>query len=406
MAAIKKILAAGSVAALICSFIPLKASAEDYSKVEGYVHSFNNNVSVYSGVFALNKEVDLDTSVYFKYNIDLINPDTEGGEGGGGGEGDEGDHEDDDALNKHRAVSAVSGASSAVSSAGGSSATDTRHALTLGVSHNFNNIIGAEAYLDYSTESDYTSLTPTVTLKKDLFEKNTTITLGYSRNMDTVKGNLMDNSEDKNVDNFFVGLTQVLTPFTIAQIGYSRNESSGFQSEGIRLVPVDGVTADTCTEETATCVQEVFPETRSRNAYLAGISHYFSGGLLDRSSIKLTARYYNDDWDITSYTGDIEYYKYLSEEWLLRLNYRYYTQTAAFFVKDSYLSADEFKSSSPQLEELDSNLYGAKLAYLFKEGEQITDGISLGTIEGKYEYYTETIGVNAHIISAAIRLLF
>lgn len=405
MAAIKRILAAGAVAAIICSFIPEKASAEDYSKVEGYIHSFNNNVSVYSGVFALNKEIDLDTSVYFKYNIDLINPDTEGGEGGGEGGGDE-EGEDDDALNKHRAVSAVSGASSAVSSAGGSSATDTRHALTLGVSRNFNNIIAAEAYLDYSTESDYKSLTPTVTLKKDLFEKNTTLTFGYSRNMDTVNGKFMDNSEDKNVDNFFVGVTQVLTPFTVAQIGYSRNESSGFQSEGIRLVPVDGVTADTCTEETATCVEEVFPETRSRNAYLAGINHYFSGGLLDRSSIKLTARYYNDDWDITSYTGDVEYYKYLSEEWLLRLNYRYYTQTEAFFVKDSYSSTDEFKSSSPQLEALDSNLYGAKLAYLFKEGEELFDSVKLGTIEGKYEYYTETIGVNAHIIMAAIRLLF
>lgn len=405
MAAIKRIVAAGAFAALTLSLATGNASAEDYSKVEGYIHSFNNNVSVYSGVFALNKDVDLDTSVYFKYNIDIINPDAGGGDGGGGGD-DEGEGGEDDALIKSRAVSAVSGASSAVSSAGGSSATDTRHALTLGASRNFNNIIGAEAYLDYSTESDYRSLTPTVTLKKDFFEKNTTLTLGYSRNMDTVSGRFMESAEDKTVDNFFAGVTQVLSQFTIAQIGYSRNESSGFQSEGIRLVPVDGVAADTCTDETATCVEEVFPETRSRNAYLAGVNHYFSGGLLDRSSIKLTARYYNDDWDITSYTGDVEYYKYLSEEWLLRLNYRYYTQTAAFFVKDSYSSVDEFKSSSPQLEALDSNLYGAKLAYLFKEGEKISDTVSLGTIEGKYEYYTETIGVNAHIIMAAIRLIF
>ena len=139
VAAIKRIVAAGAFAALTLSLATGNASAEDYSKVEGYIHSFNNNVSVYSGVFALKKDVDLDTSVYFKYNIDLISPDTGGGDGGGGG-GDD-DEGEDDALIKSSGFRRIR-ASSAVSSAGGSSATDTRHALTLGASRNFNNIIG------------------------------------------------------------------------------------------------------------------------------------------------------------------------------------------------------------------------------------------------------------------------
>lgn len=412
MAAIKRALEFFLLPLVVLLAVVMPANAEDYALVQGYLHSFNNNINVYTGVFALNKDLSLDTSVYVKYNIDIISPDFESGDDGGSSDS-EGD--DDDSLYKRR-IAAVSGASGIVTSSsstsgGGSSssAEDTRHDILAGVTHNFNNFVTAEAYFDYSTESDYTSRTPTITLKKELFEKNTTLTLGYSRNIDTVNGALMDNPEDKNTDNFFLGVTQVLSPVAIGQLGYSRSVSNGFQGEGLRIVPLDDTDPSTCTAVSSTCVQEVFPDSRTRNAYLAGINYYFIdglGGLLDRSSIKLTLRYYDDDWDINSYTGEAEYSKYLTENWLLRLNYRYYTQSEAFFIKDKYTATDEFKSSSPQLVELDSNLVGVKLAYLFKDEGMGDVNFRVGALEGKYEYYTESIGVNAHILMAAFRVLF
>ena len=205
MAAIKRIVAAGAFAALTLSLATGNASAEDYSKVEGYIHSFNNNVSVYSGVFALKKDVDLDTSVYFKYNIDLISPDTGGGDGGGGG-GDD-DEGEDDALIKSSGFRRIR-ASSAVSSAGGSSATDTRHALTLGASRNFNNIIGQRPTW-ITARNPITGRSPRPLRSKDFFEKNTTLTLGYSRNMDTVSGRFMESAEQDRRQ-LFAGVTQVL----------------------------------------------------------------------------------------------------------------------------------------------------------------------------------------------------
>lgn len=382
MAATKRILK-GLALSIIFSAFAINASAEDYAVAQGYAHGFNNGISVYSGVFALNKDVSLDTAAYFKYSVDLINPDKE--------DEDEG------------SVAVVSGASSAVNTAN-----DTRNAVTLGVSHNFSNIIGVEAYYDYSHEKDYASSTPTITFKKDLFEKNTTITAGYSRNADTIDGRFMDSSQDKTTDNYFVGLTQVVSPVTIAQIGYSNNNSRGQQSEGIRLVPVDGADASTCTAESATCVDEAFPGNRVRQAYLAGVNHYFvegAGGFLDRSSVKLTVRYYDDSWDIDSYTGEVEFNKYISEDLVLRLDYRYYTQSKAFFVKDSYSSSDELRSSSPQLLEKDTNLYGVKLTYNLRDSLK-TRLFNTGIIEGKYEYYSESIGVNAHVLMAGLRMAF
>lgn len=385
MGAIRTILAA---ATLLFTFNS-HALAEDYAAVQGYLHSFNNGVSVYSGVFALNKDVSLDTAVSFKYAVDLINPEGEG--------------EDDD---EGGGVAVVSGASAAVNAG-----SDVRNDVMAGISHNFSNIIGVEASYDYSFEKDYVSSTPAVTLKKDLFEKNTTLTFGYSRNMDTISGRFMADEADRTTDNFFFGITQVLSPVTVAQIGYSRSQSEGQLSEGIRLVPIDGATEATCaaaTAPTVDCVNEAFPSERKRDAYLIGVNHYLTGGLgglLERSAVRLAFRYYDDSWDISSWMGEAEFYKYLSDYIIMRLDYRYYTQEAAFFVKDTYASADQFKSISPQLEEKDTHLVGLKLSYLLEDPVSAWK-LAVNSVEGKYEFYTESIGVNAHVFMAGLRLSF
>lgn len=393
MGAIKVLTAAAAILLALAG----RASAEDYAAVQGYLHSFNNGVSVYSGVFALNKDVSLDTTVSFKYAVDLINPE---------GEDDEEDDDDEGGGGGGSSVAAVSGASAAVGAG-----SDVRNDVMVGVTHNFGNVIGVEAYYDFSHEKDYVSHTPTVTLKKDLFEKNTTLTFGYSRNMDTISGQFMTDDADRTTDNFYFGITQVLSPQTIAQLGYSRSVSDGHLSEGIRLVPVDGATDTACSLETAptaSCVNEVFPSERKRNAYLAGVNHYFTGGLgglLDRSAVRLAFRYYDDSWDINSWMGEAEFYKYLGESLVMRLDYRYYTQSAAFFVKDTYASADRFKTVSPQLEEKDTHLVGLKLAYLLSNPVSAWK-LAVNSLEGKYEYYTESIGVNAHIFMGGLRLSF
>ncbi len=391
MGAIKRL----SAALFILFAIPFAAFAEDYAAVQGYLHSFSNGVSVYSGVFALNKDVSLDTTVSFKYAVDLINPEGEGGD-------DDGEEDGSDRL--FSSVAAVSGASSAVGAG-----SDVRHDITLGISHNFANVVGVEAYYDFSHEKDYSSSTPAITLKKDLFEKNTTITAGYSRNSDTISGMFLADEAERTTHNYFLGLTQVLSPVTVAQLGYSRSRSSGELTEGIRLVAVDGTDAATCVDLTvAGCVPEAFPSERKRNSYLAGVSHYFTeglGGLLERSAVKLTFRYYDDSWDVNSWMGEAEFYKYLDEDLIMRLNYRFYTQSAAFFVKDSYSSGDVFKSASPQIEEKDTNLVGVKLIYLLANPAGAWK-LAVNSLEGKYEFYTESIGVNAHIIMGGLRLSF
>lgn len=375
------------VTLFVSAFLASSSEADDYVAAQSYVHAFNNNVTVLTEVFALNKDFSLDTAVYGKYTVDFIQPGLfrEDGEGG----------------------DAVSGASS--STAGGGN--DTRNEFTVGLSHNFSGIVAVELYYDYSNESDYTSRTPSINLKKELFNKNTTLTFGYSRNDDDISGRFMDSARARTTDNYYLGLTQIISPVSILQVGYAHTESDGFQAEGIRLVPVDGVTADSCTDKSATCLEESFPALKKRNAYIFGINHYFTGELggfgqlLDRSSIKLTFRYYDDDWDIESYTGEVEYFKYLSDSNLLRLNYRFYTQSAAFFFKENYLSSDALRSSSPQHRDFNTNLVGIKVSHNLLESLYIGP-LVMGGIDGKYEFYAESTGTQAHVFMASLRFTY
>ncbi|MFQ5901840.1 MAG: DUF3570 domain-containing protein [Thermodesulfobacteriota bacterium] len=387
---------------LLTNILAVEAQAEDYVITQGYAHIFNNNIGVYTTVFALNKDVTLDTSTYFKFTLDSIGK----WEGWGEGEDDDDEREgrdddDDDGERVSRVADAVSGASTATSDNGSSSGSDTRKEFTAGFTHNFNNIVGIEVFYDYSTEKDYISSTPSLTLKKELFEKNTTLTLSYSKNIDTVEGRFMTDSEDMDTDNYFFGITQVISPVTVAQFGYSRSNVKGQLANGTRLVPVDDTKMADCVDKSPTCVNEVFPDLRVRDAVMFGINHYF----MARSSIQTNLRYYTDNWGISSHTEEITYYKYLTERALLRLNARYYDQTKADFVKDKYTNADTYKSSSSQLLRLDSQLFGIKLSYTLP-GDFNFSWVDTGVIEGKYEFYTQSTDTNAGIFMVGLRLTF
>lgn len=56
---------------LLLMFSMTVARGEDYVTAQGYIHSFNNNLSVDTGVFALNKDLSLDADAYLKYTVDI-----------------------------------------------------------------------------------------------------------------------------------------------------------------------------------------------------------------------------------------------------------------------------------------------------------------------------------------------
>lgn len=389
-----------AVASLGLLFVSTPAKAENYAAIQSYVHSFNNNVRVFSEVFALNHDLSLETSVYGKYTVDFINPKLGEDEGG-----------NDRSLNSTagaKAVAAIAAASSAVSSGGGGR--DTRNELVGGITHNFDNIVSVDLGIYYSHESDYSSTAPSIGLKKDLFNKNTTLSLGYSRNFDMIHGQYMNGYQYKKVDNFFGGITQVLTRYTVAQVGYARINASGYMSEGVRLVPLQGVLQASCIGISNTCAEEVFPNNRFRDAFIAGISQYFDFPgtyVFDRASIKLTGRKYKDSWGIRSYTAEAEYNKYLLDNLIMTLNYRHYEQSKANFDKENFMGTEQFLTASPQLKRFKTDLAELKFRYNFAGNPYTTgDTLKLDSVEGKYAFYNESSDVSANIFMVAVRVGF
>jgi len=129
---------------------------------------------------------------------------------------------------------------------------------------------------------------------------------------------------------------------------------------------------------------------------------------MDRSSIKLTYRYYKDDWSIVSDTEEIEYDKYLTEQTLIGLDLRYYNQTRAYFVKDLYTASDVYLSASPQLERFNSQLAGIVLTHTIRPIPKTSffSFLSDGSVEGRYEYYTQSTHTTGQTVMLGLKFRF
>ena len=177
--------------------------AEDYIRTNGYVHGLGNGVNIYTGVFALNKDINLNTALYIKYSQDRITYDYEGADaeddesGEDEDEDDSEEREDSPRPNTAQFVDVMSAASAIAtgSSLQSSIIEDTRNEITVGISQKMSRTSMVQVYYDYSREDDYLSLTPSVSLVNEFFQKNTTLTLGYSKNIDIVSGYYIDKKE-------------------------------------------------------------------------------------------------------------------------------------------------------------------------------------------------------------------
>jgi Protein of unknown function (DUF3570) len=245
---------------------------------------------------------------------------------------------------------------------------DTRQQASASVSHTIGSTKLHGGY-SYSHENDYLSNSLNVGLDQELFDKNTTLTLGYSLNLNDV-GRADDANFSRSLDNHGVSAswTQIVSPTLVTQLTYELGYSSGFQSSAYRFVPIRP-NLDAAPEE---WVMETDPDTRFRHAIVLGANHAIG----DDSSIQGDYRYYFDTWGITSHTIGARYFTRLSKSLELRLRERFYTQGSASFYQENYTTVQKYMAFDRELSSLWSETIGAKISYLFTphvEGELKVD---------------------------------
>lgn len=250
-----------------------------------------------------------------------------------------------------------------------------------------------------SFESDYTSLGVNGALSRDLFQRNTTITVRGSHFADTVspmggapvpfaempaptpgggddKAALEGDeggSESKGVTDLGVGLTQVLTRRTLLALNYTGTNVSGYQTDPYKILSVvDGTTG---APVAGTGTPEMFryesrPDKRSKHVAAAELIQN-----LGRDIMTLSYRWYEDDWGIKSRTTEVSYRLNIQPTRYVQPNLRWYHQGAADFYRRYLVNGDplpEFASADYRLGEMDAVSVGMKYGTKLKSGNDLT----------------------------------
>jgi len=252
---------------------------------------------------------------------------------------------------------------------------DRRKALDLKVSHYRGDMVFSLGG-GISNESDYRSNYLSIEMLRDLSQKHTTLALGLSLADDEIRpANQPGVSEDKESFQGFLGVTQVLDKYSLAQVNLSYTAASGYLADPYKDVYV---------LDTNSVLPEQRPEDRHQWNLLGRYVRHFPA--LD-SSLHLDYRYSQDDWGLVAQTLETTWIRSLADSWLITFGVRYYSQYEADFYQDWFdtLPADGHYSSDYRLA-----TFGA-LSYRLKLSKALTDSIR---IDAGVEYYDRRVGLS------------
>src|SRR5690606_10160059 len=183
----------------------------------------------------------------------------------------------------------------------------------------------------------------------DMFGDLTTLSMGVSRGMDTVR-NSTDPDFSRDVDRYSyrLGLSQILTRSLLATLNLEVITDEGFLNNPYRSYRHRN--ADD--PRLFTLAREIYPRTRTSNA-LALNARYF---LPYRAALYGGYRIFNDTWDIRADTFELGYVHPLQGAWTLEARLRYYQQDNASFYADLFNRANQqnFMARDKELSTFDS----------------------------------------------------
>jgi hypothetical protein len=142
------------------------------------------------------------------------------------------------------------------------------------------------------------------------------------------------------------GLTQVLSPTTMAHLDYGITFQRGQLSNGWNIVPLTN----------GSYALEIVPPARTRHAVVGRVAQFLPWN----GAVHAFYRFYLDDWGIRANTVEVELFQRLSRLSYLRLNYRFHRQTGADFFHTSVAPSFTMATADSDLAPLDAQTIGVK----------------------------------------------
>lgn len=236
---------------------------------------------------------------------------------------------------------------------------DTRGAFNLQYTRPLNRTTRATGGINFSSEYDFTSVAVNGGLMWDLNNRNTTLTLALAHEADTIDpvGSTPEaltfqsdrvrgsGSEDRSVNDFLLGWTQVMNRHWLMQLNYNLSTSSGYHTDPYKVLTIVDANGDPDEAENYGAadigsgdaqVYERRPESRTKHAIYWENRYTLANDDVLAGSYRLMT----DDWGVTSHTLDLKYRWVMENDWYLQPRLRYYTQTAADFWHESLTAAE------------------------------------------------------------------
>jgi hypothetical protein len=258
----------------------------------------------------------------------------------------------------------------------------------VGVTHKFGDL-KVDAGAEISRENFYASDTGMISLSRDFNKGNTTIAGGYSFQYNQARLHPSDNVETQFSNDVYASLTQTLSKSTILQVTYDYNRISGYQNSPFLRTPVNGV-----------MVLGNVPDIRNRQALAIRIRQ----ALPADTYLDADYRHYSDTWSVGSNSLSLGVSHYFGPSLLLGVNYRWYTQTGAFFYQPFYTGTPLYYTGDFRLAPFDSGLYSGRMVVTPGQGFL---GMPKGTsLSLQYERYLATTSFQAATFSAGVRVPF
>lgn len=253
----------------------------------------------------------------------------------------------------------------------------------------------------FSKEYDYTSLGFNTSIARDMYNKNTTFSAGFSFSRDNISpegGRPIplysiattgsedydeDNDEyddgyneafaktrlkgdgDKNVVDLLFGMTQVINRRMLMQFNYSLSKVDGYQTDPFKFLSVvddAGLSQDH--------VYEHRPEDRTKHAFFWQTKYHFDVAIAD-----VSYRYMRDDWEIHSHTVDSKLRFSFDNGLYIEPRMRYYRQDAAYFYRPFLNQTEalpEYASADYRVGAFDAITIGAKAGMALPSGDSLS----------------------------------
>ncbi len=272
-------------------------------------------------------------------------------------------------VDAHYLVDSITSASQATGALTDARFNEIRHEFGLGIGRELD--LG-KAQLDLnvmarlSREPDYLSTGGGLLATLSLNERSTLLHLGLTYLHDdvdkklrgatridpTTGRDLSDRGQVGQLDGWVlsVGWSQVLSPVLLAEVGYDLGYLTGFLANPYRTVPVSGMAQP-----------ENHPTERIRHTAYGRLAWYLPA---TGTALHLMYKAYLDSWDIAALTPEVRVYQDVGPFTTLRLRYRYYTQTRAFFYKpiNEYSAEDMYITADPKMSAFHTELLGLQLS--------------------------------------------